>query len=162
MATYTIPTKTYIDNQDALKAPLNSPALTGTPTAPTASTTTSTTQLATTAFATPRTATTGAAVIPAGTTAQRPDTPSNGYLRYNTDLGTAEIYSNGTWGSVGGGATGGDGDQVFMENEYTITTSYMIPAGKSAVTVGDSNGDVHFNAGVEVTFEDVNSRWVVL
>jgi hypothetical protein len=42
--------KTYVDTQDALRAPLASPALTGTPTAPTASVGTNTTQLATTAF----------------------------------------------------------------------------------------------------------------
>jgi hypothetical protein len=40
----------YVDAQDATKAPLASPALTGTPTAPTASPGTNTTQLATTAF----------------------------------------------------------------------------------------------------------------
>lgn len=45
-------TKQYVDTADALKAPLASPAFTGTPTAPTASAGTSTTQLATTAFVT--------------------------------------------------------------------------------------------------------------
>ena len=43
-------TKTYVDTGLALKAPLASPALTGTPTAPTATGGTNTTQLATTAF----------------------------------------------------------------------------------------------------------------
>lgn len=49
-------------------APLNSPAFTGTPTAPTASTNTSTTQLATTAFANPPStlATIGTATFPSG------------------------------------------------------------------------------------------------
>jgi hypothetical protein len=41
---------TYVDAQDALKAPLASPALTGTPTSPTAAAGTNTTQLANTAF----------------------------------------------------------------------------------------------------------------
>src|SRR4029077_7463449 len=43
-------TKVYVDSADALKAPLASPTLTGTPTAPTAATATNTTQIATTAF----------------------------------------------------------------------------------------------------------------
>ncbi len=43
---------TDIKNKLALKAPLASPALTGTPTAPTAAAGTKTTQLATTAFVT--------------------------------------------------------------------------------------------------------------
>ena len=42
--------KDYVDGALALKAPLASPALTGTPTAPTAAAGTNTTQLATTAF----------------------------------------------------------------------------------------------------------------
>lgn len=41
---------TYVDTQDALKAPLASPALTGVPTAPTATVGNSSTQIATTAF----------------------------------------------------------------------------------------------------------------
>lgn len=49
-ATITFATTTYVDAADALKAPLASPALTGTPTAPTASGGTNNTQIATTAF----------------------------------------------------------------------------------------------------------------
>lgn len=41
--------------------------------------------------------------VPAGTTAQRPSTPVNGMMRYNTDLQTMEIYKAGAWGPVGGG-----------------------------------------------------------
>jgi hypothetical protein len=53
-------TKKYVDDQDALRAPLISPALTGTPTAPTAAPGTNTTQIATTAFVTAGTATANA------------------------------------------------------------------------------------------------------
>jgi hypothetical protein len=56
--------KTYVDTQDALKAPLASPALTGSPTAPTATAGTNTTQLATTAFVQ-----TALPVVPAAATA---------------------------------------------------------------------------------------------
>tara|TARA_Y100000310_G_scaffold341824_1_gene442313 strand:+ start:756 stop:4397 length:3642 start_codon:yes stop_codon:yes gene_type:complete len=46
---------------------------------------------------------TGAAVIvPVGTTAERPGSPANGMLRYNTDLTQYEAYKNGNWGSLGG------------------------------------------------------------
>jgi hypothetical protein len=41
--------------------------------------------------------------IPAGTTAQRPDTPNNGFLRYNTDLDAFEGYVSGAWSGIGGG-----------------------------------------------------------
>jgi hypothetical protein len=109
---------------------------------------------------------TGAAYMPAGTTAQRPVSPVNGYMRYNSNLLAMEAYVNGAWGSVGGGATGGGAtgggtDKVFNENGYVVTANYTIPAGKSAVTVGDASGNVTINSGVTVTL-DSNSRWVVL
>jgi len=100
-------------------------------------------------------------VLPVWTTATRPASPTNGYIGYNSTLSSVEAYSNGVWGSVGGGATGGGTDNVFNENEYVVTTDYTIPAGKSAVTVGDASGDVTINSGVTVTL-DSNSRWVVL
>jgi len=104
---------------------------------------------------------TGAAYLPAGTTAQRPASPVNGYMRYNSDLLAMEAYVNGSWGSVGGGATGGGTDHVFNNNGYTVTSNYTIPAGMSTVTVGDNNGNVTINSGVTVTVSS-GSRWVVL
>ena len=38
---------------------------------------------------------TGAAVVPKGTTAQRPAVPTNGMIRYNTDTARFEGYNNG-------------------------------------------------------------------
>jgi hypothetical protein len=145
-----------------------------TPTAPTATVGTSTTQIATTAFVAAaatlksdlvttvtKDSSTGAAFMPSGTTAQRPTSPVNGYMRYNSDLLAMEAYVNGSWGSVGGGATGGGTDHVFNNNGYVVTSNYTIPAGMSAVTVGDSNGNVTINSGVTVTVSN-GSRWVVL
>ena len=103
----------------------------------------------------------GAAYLPSGTTAQRPASPINGYMRYNSDLLAMEAYVNGSWGSVGGGATGGGTDHVFNNNGYTVTSNYTIPTGMSTVTVGDNNGNVTINSGVTVTVSS-GSRWVVL
>ena len=42
---------------------------------------------------------TGAAIIPSGTTAQRPGTPANGWLRFNSDItNNVEVYDAGTPG----------------------------------------------------------------
>lgn len=41
--------------------------------------------------------TTGAALIPAGATAQRPSSPVGGMIRLNTDLGEFERYQGGKW-----------------------------------------------------------------
>lgn len=41
---------------------------------------------------------TGALILPVGTTAQRPASPVNGMLRYNTTLLRVEGYANNAWG----------------------------------------------------------------
>jgi len=99
---------------------------------------------------------TGAVKLPVGTTAQQP-TGANGKIRYNSTTSRYEGYSGGTWGQLGGGATGGGSDQVFVQNQLIVTTSYTIPAGYSAESVGP----ITFNAGVSVTVP-AGSRWVVL
>ena len=40
--------------------------------------------------------------IPAGDNSQRPGTPTNGMIRYNTELNRYEGYSNGYWTKLGG------------------------------------------------------------
>jgi len=42
-------------------------------------------------------------LVPKGSTAARPGSPVDGYIRYNTDLGTFEGYSNNQWSGIGGG-----------------------------------------------------------
>lgn len=100
---------------------------------------------------------TGSAIIPTGTTAQQDVSPSAGYFRFNTTTGTFEGYNGTSWGSVGGGATGGGGDQIFVENGQTVTTSYAIPTGKNASSVGP----ITINGGVTVTIPS-GSTWLVL
>jgi len=100
---------------------------------------------------------TGAAYLPAGTTAQRPVSPANGYMRYNTTLLAMEAYVNGAWGSVGGGATGGGTDKIFNLNGQTINTDYTIPVGQNAVTAGD----ITIESGVTVTISS-GSKWSIV
>jgi hypothetical protein len=38
--------------------------------------------------------------LPRGTTAERPGSPTNGMIRYNTSFGTLEQYSSGSWSSI--------------------------------------------------------------
>jgi hypothetical protein len=104
-----------------------------------------------------RTGATGSLLLPAGTTAQRDVSPAAGYLRWNSSDGTAEVYSGSAWGSVGGGATGGGGDAVFVENDQTVTTNYTIPSGKNAM----STGPVTISGGVTVTVSS-GSRYVII
>jgi hypothetical protein len=100
---------------------------------------------------------TDAILVPRGTTTQRPSTGVEGYIRYNSTLDRFEGYSDGAWGQLGAGATGGGSDNVFFENSLTVTTDYTITAGKSA----SSTGDITINSGVTVTIPS-GSRWVIL
>jgi hypothetical protein len=100
---------------------------------------------------------TGYVLIPAGTVAQRPASPVVGEIRYNTDYNSFEGYSNGTWGQLGGGATGGGGDQVFVENGVTVTANYTLSTNKNAESVGP----ITINASKTVTVPS-GQRWVIL
>jgi hypothetical protein len=99
---------------------------------------------------------TGSITVPNGTTGQRPGSPAAGMIRYNSTSGTFEGYTS-SWGSIGGGATGGGGDQVFIENELTVTTDYTLSTNKNAL----STGPITINSGVTVTIPS-GQRWVIL
>ena len=99
---------------------------------------------------------TGAILIPVGTTGQQP-TGVDGKIRYNTTLQTYEGYSNGAWGQLGGGATGGGTDKVFVQNQMTVTTNYTLTTGYNAESVGP----ITINSGITVTIPS-GQRWVIL
>jgi hypothetical protein len=77
----------------------------------------------------------GAALIPQGTTAQRP-TPATGHFRFNSTLFQFEGYNGTAWGAVGAGATGGVGNPVIYENDTNITVDYTITNNKNAMSAG--------------------------
>lgn len=98
---------------------------------------------------------TNALKLNVGTTAQRPSNAA-GLIRYNSTLGQFEGYTS-AWGGLGGGATGGGSDQVFVENSDDVTVDYTITSGKNAMSVGP----ITVEAGVVVTIPS-GSRWVIL
>jgi hypothetical protein len=100
---------------------------------------------------------TGQVTLPVGTTAQRSAAPYSGMIRYNTTFAQFEGYSGSSWSQVGGGATGGGGDTVFVENSAIVTTSYTLSAGKNAESVGP----ITINSPAVVTIPS-GQRWVVL
>ena len=104
-----------------------------------------------------KTSTTGSSILPSGTTAERDGSPSAGYIRFNSDLDKPEVYNGSDWGSVGGGATGGGSDEVFILNGQTVTTDYSIPTSFNAGTFGP----ISINSGVTVTVPD-GSTWTVV
>lgn len=159
----------HVHPTDTTRAPLDSPALTGVPTAPTAALSTNTTQLSTTAFVmnqitfagqtvVPRTSTTGSAVIPSGTSAQRDGSPVEGMIRYNTDLVQYESYLNGNWAPLGSGQTLGNAlTKAIFYNANTISENITIQTG----TNGGTFGPVTISDGFTVTISE-GATWTVV
>lgn len=58
---------------------------------------------------------------------------------------------------AGGGATGAGGDQVFYENDQTVTTDYTLTTGKNAM----SAGPITINTGITVTVPS-GQTWTVV
>jgi len=104
-----------------------------------------------------KTSATGSALLPTGNTAQRDGSPTTGAFRFNSTLTAFEGYNGSAWGSVGGGATGGVGNEMFYENDQAVSASYTIPANRNAMTTGP----ITVNNGVTVTISD-GSRLVVI
>jgi hypothetical protein len=99
---------------------------------------------------------TAALKIPVGTTGQQP-TPATGQIRFNSTINQYEGYFASAWGQLGGGATGGGSDQVFVLNDQTVNTNYTIPVGKNASCAGP----ITVANGVNVTVS-TGSNWVVV
>jgi hypothetical protein len=99
---------------------------------------------------------TGASILNVGTTGERPASPEAGMVRYNSSTAKFEGY-NGAWGPLGGGATGGGTDTVFIQNSQTVTVSYTIPSDQNAM----STGPISIIDGVSVSVPDT-SVWAIL
>lgn len=154
-----IATTAHVFAAVSAKANIDSPAFTGVPLVPTAAIGTNTDQASSTAFvlanAVQKDSSTGAAMLPYGTSSQRPAN-GKGKLRFNEDTSRFEGNNGTAWGSLGG-ATGGGNDDAFYENTATITTSYTITAGKNAM----SAGPITIADGATVTIPD-GSVWAIV
>jgi hypothetical protein len=78
-------------------------------------------------------------------------------FRFNTESVKFEGYNGTAWGTVGGGATGGGTDEIFIENGQTVTSNYTITASKNAGTFGP----ITVNSGVTVTVPS-GSTWSIV
>ena len=76
--------------------------------------------------------TTGYLAVPSGTNAQRPGSPSNGMMRYNSDITSFEGYYAGAWSSLGGVKS--------VDGKAYITAEASAGAGDDVIRVyaGDS------------------------
>jgi len=116
--------------------------------------------------------------IPAGTTGQRPISPNNGELRYNTSSSRIEAYIGGAWVTMGSGdgsvtSVSGTSGQITVANgtttpQISITTnpvipgtaSISIPAGGTAARPGSpTNGMIRYNTDSLVFEGYLNNAW---
>lgn len=102
------------------KADINSPGLTGTPTAPTAAAGTNTTQLATTAFVTANSVPAGAILLWSGSVASIP----TGFVLCDGTNSTPDLRNRfivGAGSTYAVDATGGSADAVVVSHTHTVT-----------------------------------------
>ena len=146
---------TAIASAVSSKADLNSPSLTGTPTAPTAGSGTNTTQLATTAF------------VIAGLQAVYP--VGSIYMNATNNTNPSTLLGFGTWSAFGAGRmpvgfnagdalfdtaeeTGGSADSIVVSHTHTATSNVTDPghihSGQGASSLGSGGAPV---AGPNVT-----------
>jgi len=79
----------------------------------------------------PLTSTTGAAVIPAGTGAQRPASPVNGQLRYNSETSQFEGYQGGGWKPIGGGDSSPLFSVMWWPQRSAVPAGYVVADGQT-------------------------------
>ena len=99
---------------------------------------------------------TGAIDVAAGTTAQRPGSPSTGLFRYNTTEGEFEGYGANGWGAIGGGGGGAvaGGLYEYLRNQ-TSSSNYSITANSQA----DSFGTLTVTSGTYIAVPST-AKWV--
>ena len=122
---------------------------------------------------------TGALAVPSGTTAQRPASPVNGQIRYNTTTSQTEIYQGGAWNSfisgsattvtylvVGGGGgagadqtsdpAGGGGAGGYRSGTLSVAASTLYNVTVGGAGTGGSFPNVQ-TRGIDSTFSTITS-----
>ena len=97
-----------------------------------------------------KTASTGAAVIPTGTTANRPGVPTEGHFRRNSELGQWEGYDGAQWNDVGGVSL--TATQTLTNKTLTtpnIETSFNYTGSSGIIKVNGINRVIIGSQGIE-------------
>ena len=151
---YLPPSNSYVSLRLGTKAPLASPALTGTPTAPTAATSTNTTQIATTAFvhAAIENADIGGKTYQGNIDAENSATGKRALKDIKTfkqgqyfTVSSAFTFADGSWAL-------GIGDMLFVKENYTWASG-NVDGSKFAAVQG--NNDYLKNSELDAIFTEV-------
>ena len=87
----------------------------------------------------------GQTQIPSGTTAQRSASPTDGMIRYNTDLQQYEGYKNGAWSIFGNGAGG-----TLFSDTVTATQGQTLITMPTGYVLGGDNLSVYVNGSRQI------------
>ena len=90
--------------------------------------------------------------LPSGTTAQRPGSPANGDIRYNSTLSTIEGYSNGAYANLASGASikDADGDTKVQVEESSDEDIIRFDCAGSQIASITASG-MAFDSGKGIT-----------
>ena len=94
---------------------------------------------------------TGGVVVPSGDTASRPAVPTNGTIRYNTDVGLFEAYLNGVWSTIAAGSgvtsvatgTGLTGGPITSTGTISIDSTVVTLTGTQTLTNKSISGSTN-------------------
>ena len=81
--------------------------------------------------------------IPTGTTAQRPSSPANGYIRFNTTINDVEAYNGTEWTRMG------IAPPTFSSVDYPGSATALNPDGGESLVINGTN----FNTGINITID---------
>lgn len=81
----------------------------------------------------------GFIALPAGTTAERPSSPQNGMVRYNTTLSYTEVYANGAWTELGA---------ALIAFQGTVSSSYTFNEEGSVAEYIDAISAFYGTSGI--------------
>ena len=119
--------------------------------------------------------------FPLGTTAQRPNSPQTGYVRYNTDTSSIEFYNGTNWlrlqavefnslslGVASATVSGNDATTLttVIQNAERLTfnssgdESFSLPAGTEAQRPTASAGYMRYNTDEDVIEAYIDGDWV--
>lgn len=84
---------------------------------------------------------TGAILVSSGTTGERPSSPVNGFIRYNTTTNKLEMFQNGSWTNL-------DSASIIVEDDTVNVVSSVatLNFGTNLVVTDDGGGDVTIDA----------------
>jgi hypothetical protein len=90
--------------------------------------------------------------IPTGTTAQRPSSPANGYIRFNTTINDVEAYNGTEWTRMG------IAPPTFTSVDYPGSATALDPAGGESLVINGTN----FNTGITITIDGTTPSSITL